>query len=79
VIPRGLLPAPLVACEASAPPDRTVKQPGVHAVGTRRIDIGWTLQIQAAFFRATIDDDPGARGYLDRGFPDGITSVEDLD
>lgn len=29
-----------------------------------------------AFFRATLDDDPGARAYLGREFPDGIVSVE---
>lgn len=26
-----------------------------------------------AFFRATLDDDPGARAYLARGFPDALT------
>ncbi len=30
-----------------------------------------------AFFRATLDDDPGARAYLGREFPDAIVSVED--
>jgi len=45
VIPRGLLLPLLVACDATVPPDRTVEEPGIHAVGTRRIEIGRTLQV----------------------------------
>lgn len=45
MIPRGLLLILLVACESTVPPDRTVEEPGAYAVGTRRIDIGRTLQV----------------------------------
>jgi hypothetical protein len=44
-MPRGLLLVLLVACDAAVPPDRTVEEPGIYAVGTRRIDIGRTLQV----------------------------------
>lgn len=49
VIPRLSLVCLLAACGTPAQPDRTVEQPGVHAVGTRRIDVSdashaYTLQ-----------------------------------
>jgi len=45
VITRGLLLCVLVGCEAEIPPDRSVEQPGEHAVGTRRLDLGRTVQV----------------------------------
>jgi dienelactone hydrolase len=44
-MPRGLFLLLLVACDVAVEPDRTVEEPGIHAVGTRRLDIGRTVQI----------------------------------
>lgn len=37
---------------------------------------GLTAAYVTALFRATLDDDPGARAYLAREFPDALVSVE---
>ena len=68
----GLVPAFEKGCGAGT--RQTDGEPFTYLDPATGRDI--TAAYATAFFRATLEDDAGARAYLGRGFPDDLVTVE---